>query len=340
MKKTNLLLVAFLLCSMGVSVVYGVSFKSSASKTTITTPGTYEIKDDGTEDVKIEEVATTETKNEVKDEEKTESKDESKDENSEEENSEEEQNNGLATLPDGTAYVGVYTDLNVRDAVWGSVTGTLYNNDEVTICGRDGDWYQISSPQSGYVHARYIFATKDARYSGSDPSSSNGSSGSSSTSTQDVVIDVDGDSLQGKIVSAAKSIVDKYGNNACDFPYDPLTTGTKLGSLGCAQVATTALVAAGALDQRASSQGLGYASLNCTDTITYLEQKGWKAVDYPPYQAGDVVFWTTYKPGASHVGIVMNSGNSAQAMNNSSSLQRPHYSNITDMTIYKIYRKC
>ena len=267
-------------------------------------------------------------KNKAKDELDTKDKDKNTDDDDDDKDDDEEENSGLATLPNGTAYVGVYSYLNLRDGVWGNITGSLYNNEEVTITGRDGDWYKVSTSKGdGYAHARYIFATKDARYSGNEVTSSSSPSGNDSGSSSDVVIDVDGDSLQGKIVSAAKQIHDKYQGYQA-FPYDPLTEG---GNLGCAQVATTVLKAAGAIDS---------TCLNCNGTISLLEAKGWSAVNVPPYQAGDVIFWTTYQPGASHVGIVMNSGNTAQAMNNSSSKRMPQYSDVNYATIYKVYRKC
>ena len=335
MKKTSLLL-ALLLCAMCVfSVVAEEKDENSSNSsdsdmtTGLTNVGVIRNNNnsDDSETNKGDEDSAKNAdslKNKANNE--LDSKDAEKDtDDDEDDKDDEEESTGLATLPNGTAYVGVYSYLNIRDGVWGNITGALYNNDEVTITGRDGDWYKVTtSSGDGYVHARYIFATKDARYSGNEVSGSGSSSGSSSS---DIVIDVDGDSLQGKIVSAAKQIHDKYQGYQA-FPYDPLTEG---GNLGCAQVATTVLKAAGAIDS---------TCLNCDGTINLLVAKGWSAVDVPPYQAGDVIFWTTYQPGASHVGIVMNSGNTAQAMNNSSSKRMPQYSDVNYATIYKVYRKC
>ena len=236
------------------------------------------------------------------------------DEANEEKANQEEENSGLATLPDGVAYVGVYTYLNLRDGVWGSIIGELYNNEEVTITGRDGDWYTVSTSKGdGYAHARYIFATKDARYEGNN------------VSQNDVVLNVSGDSVQGKVVNAAKQLVDKYSESG-SFPY---AEGTNGGRLGCAQVVTTALKAAGVLNQ---------TSLGCIQTIGLLEDAGWKEVDVPPYQAGDVIFWETYTSGPSHVGIIMTSGNSATAMSNSSSQRKPRYHDAEYQKVVKVMR--
>lgn len=330
MKKSYLLL-ALLLCSC-------MTYVTMAADSDI---------DSGLDDVTIsvgasssdeENVATVESDKEAS--EKSESltekaKEEVKAKEAEEKKDDEEEATGLATLPNGTAYVGVYSYLNLRDGVWGNITGKMYNNEEVTITGRDGDWYKVSTSKGdGYLHARYVFAEKDKRYYGNEVNEwdnpngySSSPSGSSNTvQASDVIINVDGDSVQGKVVNAAKQIHDKYQGYQA-FPYDPLTEG---GNLGCAQVATTVLKAAGVLNQ---------TCLNCTGTISLLEQAGWSSVTWPPYQAGDVVFWETYQPGPSHVGIVMNSGNSAQAMNNSSSKRMPQYSDITSMKICKIMRK-
>lgn len=260
-----------------------------------------------------------------------------KEEKAKEENSkEEEKDYGMATLPKGPGYVGVYSYVNLRDAVWGNIQAQMLNNEKVTIVGHEKDWYKVETTKgNGYIHARYVFKAPDMRYAGNEvyewdnpngySGSSNSPSGTSNT-VKDVIINVDGDSVQGKVVNAAKQIHDKYQGYQA-FPYDPLTEG---GNLGCAQVATTVLKAAGVLNT---------TCLNCTGTISLLEQAGWKSVSWPPYQAGDVVFWETYLPGPSHVGIVMNSGNSAQAMNNSSSKRCPQYSDITSMKICKIMRK-
>ena len=305
MKKFNLILTLLFVCFCFSTLVAnddGSSFEDSLTNANIESTSTSSETDSTT--VKSDEDASKASK--------------SKTEEAKEEKAKEEENKGLATLPNGKAYVGVYTYLNLRDAVWGSVIGELHNNDEVTITGRDGDWYKVStSVGDGYAHARYIFATKDARYRGDDPTSSN---------SNDVIINVSGDSVQGKVVNAAKQLVDKYSKSG-SFPY---AAGTNGGRLGCAQVVTTALKAAGVLNQ---------TSLGCVQTIGLLEKAGWKSVKVPPYQAGDVIFWETYKTGPSHVGIIMTSGNTATAMSNSSSQRKPRYHDANYQKVVKVMRK-
>lgn len=332
MKKTSLLL-ALLLCSSMSYVAIAADSDIDAGMDDVTISV-------GTAKADEKDVATVESDEKASEEKGKDLTQEAKDEatkKDEEEKKDETPDDvtGMANLPNGTAYVGVYSYLNLRDGVWGNITNKMYNNEEVTITGRDGDWYKVSTSKGdGYLHARYVFAEKDKRYYGNEVNEwdnpngySSSPSGSSNTvQASDVIINVDGDSVQGKVVNAAKQIHDKYQGYQA-FPYDPLTEG---GNLGCAQVATTVLKAAGVLNQ---------TCLNCTGTISLLEQVGWSSVTWPPYQAGDVVFWETYQPGPSHVGIVMNSGNSAQAMNNSSSKRMPQYSDITSMKICKIMRK-
>ena len=320
MKKFNII-IALLLCSLCCLTVYAdnPSIRDSASTAVLGDSDVADIETNTTTVASNEEASNSSTSNvETAKEERENSGNTNSTDNDGEENT------GLATLPNGPAYVGVYSNLKLRDAVWGNIVGELYNNEEVTITGRDGDWYQVTTSKgSGYCHARYVFAEPDKRYYGDDPTNPSAPSGSSSGVTSgvksDVVLNVSGDSVQGKVVSAAQSLVDNYSTSG-SFPYAPATNG---GNLGCAQVVTTALVAAGVLPARSSSGGLGYASLGCSETISLLNQAGWTAVQAPPYQAGDVIFWQTYRSGPSHVGIVMTSGNSATAMSNSSSKHKP-----------------
>ena len=332
-KKTSILLVALFLCAFGITVANSASLSDTAVRYQ---PSGEEVtnQDEETEAVEGDKVEATSKTEEAKAKDENKDKDDSSD-NDDDDDDDEEEAAGLATMPDGPAYVGAIGGLNIRSSAWGNIITAIVDNSQVTICGREGDWYKISSPTAGYVHARYIFDAPGKAYAGNDPVNPNGSS-SSSGSTPDVIIDVDGDSIQGKVVSAAKQIHDKYQGYQA-FPYHAYTEG---GNLGCAQVATSVLCAAGVLSATDSVGGLGYASLGCVQTISLLEQAGWSSVSWPPYQAGDVVFWETYQPGPSHVGIVMNSGNSAQAMNNSSSKRMPNYSDIEAMKICKIMRKC
>ncbi len=237
-------------------------------------------------------------------------------------------NDGLATLPNGPAYVGVNSSLNLRNGVWGDIIGDLSNNEKVTITGRDGDWYVVSTSKGdGYVYAGYIYSSPNSRNENSSANSSNNSDGSSSN----VVLNVSGDSLQGKIVSAANQLVEDFPDYQ-SFPYAP---GTEGGNLGCAQVATTVLCAAGALSPVSSSGGLDYASLAVDEAVDMLKDAGWVTATVPPFQAGDVVAWNDY----GHIGIIMTSGNSAQAMHNSSSARKPTYIDAEYFSIAEVLRK-
>ena len=254
MRKTNLLLIAFLLCSLGAFSVFaaGDSDIDEGLDTVEITDSTKTGSDDDTATVEADEDASKDSES-ITDK----AKEEVKEKEEEEKEEEEEENDGLATLPDGIAYVGAFIGLNIRDGAWGTILTAIPNDSQVTICGREGDWYKISSPTAGYVHARYIFDSPGKAYLGNDPVNPNGSSSSSSGSTPDVIIDVDGDSLQGKIVSAAKSIHDQYQGYQA-YPYHEYTEG---GNLGCAQVATSVLCAAGALDATDSCGGLPYSKI-------------------------------------------------------------------------------
>lgn len=237
-------------------------------------------------------------------------------------------NKGLATLS-GAGYVGVYSSLNVRDDVWGNIIGSLHNNDSLSITGTKGDWYKISyNGGVGYVHARYVFNSVDKRYSGSEVTEAN--RGSSS----EVVLNIPGTGTsQARVLAAANGLVSKY-SSASSFPYRPETQG---GSLGCAQVVTTALKNAGV--------NIGI-DLSCISTKGKLKNLGYKSVSTPPFQAGDVIFWSTYdrdrdgrKDPDTHIGIVMASGNSVQAMSNSSSQKRPRIHSATYAPVTSVLRK-
>ena len=53
--------------------------------------------------------------------------------------------------------VRVNTSLNVRTSPWGTIIGSLYNNNRVRITDRDGDWYKIDhNGQTAYIHANYV----------------------------------------------------------------------------------------------------------------------------------------------------------------------------------------
>jgi len=60
--------------------------------------------------------------------------------------------------------VRVDSSLNIRTSPWGSIIGSLHDNDKVSIIGKSGDWYKISyNGQTAYVHSNYVStATKPA----------------------------------------------------------------------------------------------------------------------------------------------------------------------------------
>ena len=241
--------------------------------------------------------------------------------------SEKESTGSSATLPEGTAYVSVNTSLNIRTGPWGKIIGWFHNNDKVNIIGRQGDWYKISrNGETAYIHSRYVSASKNSK--------SSSSSSSSSSAVSAPILDVPGSgSTAAKVVAAAQNLVSRYSTSG-SFPYDPLTQG---GSLGCAQVVTTALMAAGV------NTGI---QLGVLATIPKLKNLGWQEVSVPPYRAGDVITWKTYdrtgdgvKDDDTHIGIIMTSGNSAQAMSNSSSAKRPSLHSATYCPVCRVLRK-
>lgn len=199
-------------------------------------------------------------------------------------------------------YVNASIGLNVRDGVWGNVVTALPNGTKIKVIGKTGDWYKINyNGTTRYVHASYV--------SNSAPKSS--SSGSRSTSTPAPA----SGNLQKKIVSSAKSLVGSTRFRG------PEVSG---GQLACAQVATTALKNAGALNN---------VHLNCRSAVTDLKSRGWKEVSVPPFREGDVILWKTYdytgdgiKDPDTHIGIMVKEGNTFKAMNNSSSLRTPRLS--------------
>ncbi|MGM0600159.1 MAG: SH3 domain-containing protein [Candidatus Rifleibacteriota bacterium] len=226
-------------------------------------------------------------------------------------------------LPD-YGYVRVNTSLNVRTGPWGTIIGSLYNNDKVRIIGREGNWYKIEHNGGvAYVHSWYVSQQKGAGTE-SSPSNTGGA--------PFVNVPAKG-SVQQKVVSAAQDLVNRYDSYQA-FPYDSLTKG---GRLGCAQVVTTALEAAGV------NTGIQLGVLNAIDRLRGL---GWQEVSVPPYQSGDVITWRTYDRSGNgrndndtHIGIIMNSGNNVQAMSNSSSRRMPRVHPATYAPVCRVLRK-
>lgn len=102
------------------------------------------------------------------------------------------------------------------------------------------------------------------------------------------------------------------------------------GNLACAQVVSTALRNAGALDR---------VSLNCDTVVSDLRARGWQRVSVPPYQEGDVVTWTTSRGPGRHIGIIVQDGSSYAAISNSSSQRTPRKHAINYLPITQVLRK-
>lgn len=79
------------------------------------------------------------------------------------------------------------------------------------------------------------------------------------------------------------------------------------GRLACAQVVSTALVNAGVLSR---------VQVNCDRVVEDLRAVGWRRVNPPPYQDGDVVTWTTSRGPGRHIGIIVREGNRYMAISN------------------------
>ena len=110
------------------------------------------------------------------------------------------------------------------------------------------------------------------------------------------------------VAQNALEVAQKYAGGG--FPYDPYTEN---GNLGCANVVSAILKAA----------GVPVWSLGCTELRRQLlaikAPDNWTEVQPPPYEEGDVVIWAA--PNGSihhHVGVVVQSGNSLEAVNNHS----------------------
>lgn len=97
---------------------------------------------------------------------------------------------------------------------------------------------------------------------------------------------------------------------------------TQGGAVACAQVVSTALKNAGVLSQ---------TYLDCWDLRDKLKSLGWVSVPISgTLKQGDVIFWSTSnwdgvgdKDPDTHVGIIVNEGDSTQAISNSTKLCTP-----------------
>jgi hypothetical protein len=102
------------------------------------------------------------------------------------------------------------------------------------------------------------------------------------------------------------------------------------GNLACAQVVSTALVNAGAINR---------VSLNCDTVVSDLRAAGWQRVSVPPYQEGDVVTWTTSRGPGRHIGIIVQDGSSYSAISNSSLQITPRKHAINYLPVTQVLRK-
>jgi len=174
-----------------------------------------------------------------------------------------------------------------------NIIGTIPTGQPFTVKARDGAWFSIDWPQQpAWVYVTFVEGEGGGQGFATEPGA-----------TQD--------SLQ--IKQAAYNILQKV-----PFPYDPATNG---GVLGCAQVVSTILKAAGIIKQ---------ISLGVLQVMGLLKDVGWRMVSPPPWKDGDVVTWKTYdssgdgvKDEDTHIGVVVIENGQAYAVNNSSSNRRP-----------------
>jgi hypothetical protein len=174
-----------------------------------------------------------------------------------------------------------------------NIIGEIPKGQKFTIKSRENAWFQIAySQEPAYVYITYI-------------------EGHTAENAQTV-------GGQLKVKQEAYNLLRKE-----PFPYDPATNG---GSLGCAQVVSTALEAAGVLDA---------TSLAVLVVIDMLKAKGWQEVNPPPWADADVVCWSTYDTSGdgvddpdTHIGIVVKENGVNYAINNSSSNKRPEKHNL------------
>ena len=217
-----------------------------------------------------------------------------------------------------TAYITA-DSLNIRSSAWGEVEGTLGNGEQVKVIGKVGDWYQIDyNGETKYVYADFVSTIK--------PTSS---SNTGSANTGNAVSASDG-SLQQRIVNAARDLVGSTDFRGPEVNY---------GSVACAQVVSTALNNAGAISE-------DQMSLDCYVLRDNMLADGWEEVSPPPYQEGDVVFWSTYDwdgdgviDDDTHVGIVLKEGDTYTSMNNSSDQAMPIIRSIDYFDVSRVLRK-
>lgn len=194
----------------------------------------------------------------------------------------------------GAVEVTADNELAVRSArkFGDTVIGKIAKGQKFKVKGRDMAWFDIEFTQSpAYVYITTVKSPAGESFQ-PDPAAA---------------------SMQGRVKQAAYNVM-----NVKPFPYDPATNG---GRLGCAQVVSTALKAAGVMKQ---------VMLGVLAVMDDLKKKGWRLVQAPPWKDGDVVTWKTYdssgdgvKDEDTHIGIVVKENGTDYAMNNSSSNRRP-----------------
>ncbi|NLI77688.1 MAG: hypothetical protein GX442_14795 [Candidatus Riflebacteria bacterium] len=127
-----------------------------------------------------------------------------------------------------------------------------------------------------------------------------------------------------QIGQVAASFPTKYKRKG-SFPY---AKGTQNGNLGCANVVSAALRAA----------GIRIPIILGVDGVkSKLQQMGWKARRPPPFKPGDVIVWAR-RGKHKHIGIIARKGNALMAMNNSSSGRRPDWSSPTYRAVECVMR--
>lgn len=140
----------------------------------------------------------------------------------------------------------------------------------------------------------------------------------------------------GTVKKITKTMVgEQIGKVAAGFPTKykrkgsfPYAKGTQNGNLGCANVVTAALRAA----------GIRIPIILGVDGVkSKLKQMGWKARRPPPFKPGDVIIWAR-RGKHKHIGIIARKGNALMAMNNSSPKRRPDWSSPTYRTVECVMR--
>ncbi len=172
MKKRFLVIPAFLICMAASFTMLSaqddmVDPTEAEGITSVTVVKSDDSKSDDTtaseETIKIAEKEEEKKKDEKKDEKKDDDKkDEKKDDKKDDDKKDEKDSNEETYSPSITGTVQVGSSyLNVRTGEWGTIVGSLYTGDQVTITGRKGDWYIAEiNGQTRYIHMNYVDTPK------------------------------------------------------------------------------------------------------------------------------------------------------------------------------------